>query len=162
MNFHTFSKLGKTVEWITVYLSSSFNNYQFMADLVLSLPPPPSHSSNPTLNFWELSKKLMESYPVTITTTHLPSRRLDFLITSQYEHSQSKKGWTHFPRHSVYMLRVFHQSYEREWHFQFKLRWLIKPEGWVIEDYDTFQSNLSFDCQHLYSHPAINLSPTLP
>ena len=38
-----------------------FYNYQFMADLVSSLPRPPFHSSNPTLNSWELSKQVMES-----------------------------------------------------------------------------------------------------
>lgn len=115
-------------------LCTSFNNYPFMADLILSLPLPPSYSSNPTMNSWELSKEVMEFYPAAVTTTHLPSRRLDFLVTSQYEHCQSKKERTYFPRHSVYMFRVFHQSYEREWHFHFKLKWLIKPKGWVIED----------------------------
>lgn len=92
---HEFSHIPKIRENSKTnypYPSPSFINYQFMADLVLSLLLPSSHSLNPTLNSQELSKEVMESYPVAITTTHILSWRLDCLLTLQSKHNHQRRN----------------------------------------------------------------------
>lgn len=92
---HEFSHIPKIKENSKTnypYPSPSFINYQFMADLVLSLLPPSSHSLNPTLNSWELSKEVTESYPAAIATTYILLWRLDFLVTLQSKHSHQRRN----------------------------------------------------------------------
>lgn len=134
MNFHIYPKLGRIIKWITMYPSPSFNNYHFMADLVLSLRSSPFlfiHFHIEFLRVFKGSHGILpcgdNNYSLSLMETRLSC---NFIVWAQ----PSKKELTHFPRHSSYMLRGFHQSYKRRWHFQFKLKRLIKPEGWVIED----------------------------
>lgn len=127
MNFHTYPKLERIIKWITMYPPPSFKNYQFMADPVLSLLSSPSHSIHSHTEFLRAFKGSHGILPCGDNNySHsLMEIRLscNFIVWAQ----PSKKEWTHFPRHSIYMLRVFHQSYKRRWHFQFKLKWLIQP-----------------------------------